>query len=392
MEMTKSQASPMVLHTRCVTGTGGGPEKTILNSPRFLRKLGYDCLCAYLHPPADNGFQVLQRRAETACATIIGIPDHGPFDVSVVRQIVRLCRERNVTIWHGHDYKTNALGLLVRRFWPMKLVTTVHGWVHHTRRTPLYYAIDKYCLKRYEEVICVSKDLYEECLKFGVRTARCKLIHNAIDTAEFCRRNAAQDARQKFGAPPKGQVIGAMGRLADEKGFDLLIRAVAELHRHDRQVELWIAGEGPARKKLESLISEMGMTGSVRLLAHVDDVLSFYESLDVFALSSLREGLPNVLLEAMALEVPVVATRIAGIPSLIDDEKSGLLVDAGNVASLAAALDRLIKSAPLRRNLADMGRQRIEASFSFERRMQKIASIYDTLLGRDPASAVEVAA
>jgi glycosyltransferase involved in cell wall biosynthesis len=390
--MIKSQAAPLVLHTRCVTGTGGGPEKTILNSPRFLRNLGYDCLCAYLHPPADDGFRSLERRADAACAKIIGIPDHGPFDLNIVRQITRLCREQNVAIWHGHDYKTNALGLLVRRFWPMRLVTTVHGWVQHTRRTPLYYAIDKYCLKRYEEVICVSNDLYEQCLTLGVKAARCKLIHNGIDTHQFRRRSESQRGQQQFVKASQHQIIGAMGRLSDEKGFDLLIRAIAELHRRGSQVELWIAGEGPARDKLQAIISEMGMADSVQLLGHVDDVLSFYESLDVFALSSLREGLPNVLLEAMALEVPVVATRIAGIPSLIDDQQSGVLVDAGSVSSLVAALERLLNDEPLRRRLSTGGRQRIEASFSFERRMQKVASLYDTLLGRKPAAAVELAA
>src|SRR4029079_13208472 len=142
-----SPARPLVLHARCVTGTGGGPAKTILNSPRFLQQMDYECICAYLLPPRDPGLDVLQRRAETAGARLVAIPDYGPLDLNTVREMVRLCRTHRVAIWHGHDYKTNALGLVVQWFWPMKLVTTVHGWVQHTWRTPLYYAIDKFCLR-----------------------------------------------------------------------------------------------------------------------------------------------------------------------------------------------------------------------------------------------------
>ena len=113
----------MVLHTRGVTGCGGGPEKTILNSPRFLRPLGYDSICAYMHPPGDTGFEELQRRAVQSDAVLKSVPDRGPLDWRVVRRMVEICRRENVAIWHGHDYKSNAVGLLVRKFWPMKLVS-----------------------------------------------------------------------------------------------------------------------------------------------------------------------------------------------------------------------------------------------------------------------------
>jgi glycosyltransferase involved in cell wall biosynthesis len=373
---------PLILHTRCVTGMGGGPEKTILNSPRFLKRLGYDCLCAYLHPPADEGFSTLNRRAEAAGASLMGIPDHGPWDLDIVRKMARLCRRHNVAVWHGHDYKSNALGLLVRWFWPMKLVTTVHGWVQHTTRTPLYYAIDKLCLRHYDEVICVSKDLYAECLRVGVPSGRCHWVHNGIDADQFRRRGSAIEARQLFQEPLGKYVIGGMGRLSEEKGFEVLIRAVALLLKEGQDIELWIAGEGAQRRELQRLVNDLKQAERIKLLGHVNDIQAFYESLDVFALSSLREGLPNVLLEAMALEVPVVATRIAGVPFLVCDGENGILVEPGNVDVLAAALRRLVTSEQSRRILASAGRRRVEDSFSFERRMQTIARIYDRVLGR----------
>ena len=77
-----------------------------------------------------------------------GVLDNGPFDLGVIPRLLNVCRRHKVAIWHGHDYKSNLLGLLLARFWPMKLLTTVHGWVHHTARTPLYYAVDRFCLPR----------------------------------------------------------------------------------------------------------------------------------------------------------------------------------------------------------------------------------------------------
>src|SRR5205823_4488182 len=166
-----ASARPVILHARCVTGAGGGPEKTILSSPRFLEQMGYECICAYLHPPRDVGFDVLKRRAQVAGARLVGIPDRGPLDLNVISELVKLCRTHQVAIWHGHDYKSNALGLVVQWFWPMKLVTTVHGWVQYTWRTPFYYAIDKCCLRRYDEAICVTEDLYRTCLEVAVSSS-----------------------------------------------------------------------------------------------------------------------------------------------------------------------------------------------------------------------------
>jgi glycosyltransferase involved in cell wall biosynthesis len=107
-----------------------------------------------------------------------------------------------------------------------------------------------------------------------------------------------------------------------------------------------------------------------------------YQAFDLFALSSYREGLPNVLLEAMALEVPVVATRVAGIPRLIEDGVNGLLVEGGDSGSLAGAIARLLDDAALRARLGKTARQTIEARYSFQQRMVRIAGLYDRLLER----------
>jgi glycosyltransferase involved in cell wall biosynthesis len=371
-----------VLDARVVTGTGGGPDKTILKSPRYLAPAGYHMLCAYLHPPDDPGFAELKRRAQEWQAPLLEITDRGPWDWRAFSELLNICRRDKVAVWHGHDYKSNLLGLLLRPFWPMRLVTTAHGWVEHTERTPLYYRIDRLCLPRYERVLCVSQDLYEECLACGVPAQRCTLVENGIDVRDFCRDRTAPDAKQHLGLPAERLLIGAVGRLSAEKGFDVLLRAAAELVRAGMDVGVLIAGEGKERRALEALIAELNLADRVRLAGYCPDPQPVYEALDVFALSSLREGLPNVLLEAMALEVPVVATRVAGVPRLVRHEENGLLIEPGSSPDLAGALARLLRDSALSRRFGRAGRATVEAEYSFAVRMQKIAAIYDDLLGR----------
>lgn len=373
----------VVLEARVVCGSGGGPDKTILNSPRYLWSAGYTTLCAYMHPPGDAGFQELEQKAVIYGAPIVSVPDRGPWDWRVITRMLNICRRHRVTIWHGHDYKSNLLGLLLRRFWPMQLVTTVHGWVKQTRRTPFYYKVDQLCLPRYQAVLCVSEDLHAQCLQCGVPSERCQLIENGVDTQEYVRRFDVVTAKRRLGLSPNRFTIGAVGRLSAEKGFDILIRAVHLLLEQGIDLELLIAGSGDAETELRTLISNLKLYDRVRLLGHVADPRSLYEAIDLFALSSYREGLPNVLLEAMALEVPAVATRVNGVPRLVIDDETGMLVESGSASELAKAISFLLRDPTRRADLALAGRRHVVERFSFAARMAKVKAVYDSVLCRN---------
>jgi glycosyltransferase involved in cell wall biosynthesis len=372
----------MVLHTRVVTGTGGGPEKTILNSPRYLTSHGYRAMCAFMHPPEDPGFQELQRRGAAAGATVVSIPDRGPFDLSIVKHFLRLCQKEQVTIWHAHDYKSNLIGLLVRRSWPMHLVTTAHGWVQRTWKTPLYYRLDRWCQRRYDKVICVSADLLETVRQSGTAPEKSLLIDNAIDTELNQRRESALVMKQRLGFRSDRKLIGAVGRLSGEKNFKGLIEAISRLLKQGQDVELAIAGEGPERTSLERLIAAQPEPERFHLLGFQGELGEFYQALDVFALSSLREGLPNVLLEAMAYQVPVVSTESGGVARLIENEHNGLLVPVDDVPALTTALARSLGDPALSERLSARGRQTIEERFSFAARMERICAVYKELLSK----------
>ncbi len=374
-----SRQRPVVLHTRVVTGTGGGPEKTILNSPRFLKDYGIDSVCMFMRPPGDEGFASLEANADAAGAEIIGIDDRGPLDLSIIMKAIRLCKKRQVAIWHAHDYKSNVLGLFVRLFHRMHLVTTAHGWVRFTSCTPLYYRIDRCSMKWYQSVLCVSEDLVERCLEAGIRNDRLTLVDNAIVHTDYQTSLPTDAEKTRLGFSPDHILLGAVGRLSEEKGFDNLLNAVRQLVDEGHNVGLIIAGEGHLREELQDQIDRLELQNRVQLAGFMNDPRVLYRAIDIYVLSSRREGLPNVVLEAMASQRTVVTTEVNGIPRLVQHGRNGIVVPTDNIDALAAGIRQCLLSVDRRRDLAVEGRRTIEERFSFARRMATVVETYRSL-------------
>lgn len=382
-----STATPdTVLHVRVVTGGGGGPDKTILVSAAHVPSPAYKMAAAFMHPPNDPAYSVLERRARAYGCQVISIVDRGPLDVRVALQLLHWCRELEVCIWHGHDYKSNLLGLLLRAFHPMKLVTTMHGWFRTTPRTALYFRFDRRWLRYYDHVIAVSADLYARALAAGIPPQRCTLLPNAVDERVFRRRFPPEQSplRHQNGVPRGRAVVGAVGRLATQKGFHELIRAVRELLRDGVDLELWIAGEGKERGALEKLVAQTELQNRVRLLGFVENTVELFQAFDVFALSSVDEGTPNALLEALSSGVAAVATAVGGVPAVITDGENGLLCAPNDVPALSRAIRRLVTEPGLRHTLAHAARRTIEERFTLAARIDREAAVYAQVL-RPPA-------
>src|SRR5262249_30600169 len=154
----------------------------------------------------------------------------------------------------------------------------------------------------------------------------------------FRRSCPPEEAPSRGRTAPGTLVIGAVGRLSDEKGVDVLIRAVAILLNEGYNLELWIAGDGPERDSLAAQAAATGHGERIRLLGFQKSPKDFFAAFDLFCLSSLREGLPNVVLEAMSMEVPVIATRCGGIGAFGRDGQDMLIVPPGEAVALAAAV------------------------------------------------------
>lgn len=380
---TATAATPArVLHVRVMAGTGGGPEKTILRSPRHVDPGRYDLTAAYITPRNNPGNPGLARAAADCGCPLAVIEEVGPLDPRAIGRLARLCDQRNVAIWHGHDYKSNLIGLLLRRRRAMKLISTVHNWTDHTWRLKLYRHVDQWTLRHYDRVLTVSPALVEQCKAFGVRADRLRYVPNAIEPHLFRRNRTPPEARRELGLAPDVPVLGYVGRFSREKRIDRLIELVPALRERLGPVQVLLIGDGPQREPLQRLAVEHGVGEAVRFCGWQSPVHRWYEAMDVMVLPSEREGLPNVLLEAMAMGVPVAATAVGANPDLLDAGRCGLLLDNADNGPWLAALGELIGDAAMRRRMAGEARQRIDQRFSFDARMQTIMDEYDRLLGR----------
>lgn len=389
---------PRILHLRVVGNSGGGPEKTIFNSPRFIRPLGMDAMAAYMHPPDESIRQLLVERAKKNECPLFTIEDHGFRDWRTAWRVLQLCKEQKIDILQCHDYKANAIGLVVRLFWKCHLATILHGWTNMLGRAPIYERIDQLCVPWYEAVVCVSDDLVERCHKIGVPERRIHLVYNGIDTVDSIRTVPVAEAKwqllrqlglesdpqaQKI-LDPNALLIGSVARLSEEKRFPQLVEIFSKVTRSiDRPLHLWIAGEGPDRPVIEAAIRKANLGNSVRMLGLLSPNHLFYQALDLFVLNSIREGLPNVILEAMAFGAPVAATSVNGVPALVQDQQTGWLVDPENPIAMQMAILEAIHDPNKATQLATAGRQHIEQNFSFQKRMEKMASLYRQLLAKD---------
>ena len=362
-----------VLDAGIVTGAGGGIEKTLVTGAPYHERTRYRSVVALLHPTRDRAFEVLRARALAAGTELYDREESFPFSPATVAWFAGLCRRHSVSIWHGHDYKTNAIGLLLQPLFGYSTVCTLHGWSERSIRTRAYFALDRHVIRHYDEVIAVSNDLYDSAETLGVASERLTLNLNGVDTDHYRRQTQLRTA-----FPLR---IGAAGRLVPEKGFDILIYAVQALLDEGHDVELVIAGEGAGRQMLESQVARSRYASRLKLLGHVDDMHTFYEGLDIFCLSSLREGLPNVVLEAMAMSVPLVATAVGGIPHLLDDGRDALICIPSSSDSLRQALRTLIGDSELRTRLANEARKKAE-KHSLAARMTKLFVVYDRLSHR----------
>jgi colanic acid/amylovoran biosynthesis glycosyltransferase len=238
-------------------------------------------------------------------------------------------------------------------------------------------------------VVCVS-DFGRSQLMVLVEPeqwAKIHVVRCGVDTRAFSPGPAAQAPDGSPGRPepaPDGSLrLLAVGRLVAVKGHVILLEAIALALAQGTSVTLTLVGDGPLRRSLTRAAAQLGLEERVHFAGALgqDEIALRYRRADVLCLSSLREGIPVVLMEAMACALPVIATRITGIPELVEDERSGLLVAPGRPEALARAIVRLAGDPPLRRRLAHNGRLKVQAEYGLERSAAQLQAIFEEISG-----------
>ena len=362
-----------ILH---VISSGGlyGAEAVILNLSLALAEQGdVSEIGIFDNQPHPN--HDLQAAAMTRSVSTHPITCHGQLDLSVPGRVRDLAHAIGADVVHAHGYKADLYTWAALRTSRIPLVSTCHTWYDNSTLLRAYGALDRSILRRFAAVIAVSNEVRQRLLASGIPSERVTLIPNGIDTRPFATPPITTKRK-----PDGPLLVGLVGRLSQEKGVDLFLHAAARVLRDQPETRFQIIGDGPDRPALEHLIATLGLGDRITLLGRRDNMPEIYASLDILVSASRQEGLPITLLEAMASALPILATSVGEVPSLIRDRHTGLLVPPDNVDALATALHTLLTNPALRQQLGENARNLVETSFSARQMTAHYHRIYTSVL------------
>ncbi|MEO7863085.1 MAG: glycosyltransferase [Nitrospirales bacterium] len=301
-------------------------------------------------------------------------------------ELVREFKKSNIQIIHTHKYKDTILAAPAAKLSGIpQVVRTVHGLREpfaglQDFKMNLYETIEstvhRYCV---DSIIAVSSQI-EGKYKAEGQVSRVTCIRNGIDLDGKSVQTDRWRTRKELGVDSEACLIGTVGRLTPVKGIPYLLEAARILLCEGANMKVLVVGDGSIRQDLMTQTRDLGIRENVVFLGHREDTDVLLQALDIFVLPSLSEGIPMALLEAMAASRAVVASRVGGIPEIVEDGVEGFLVEPMNVNGLAERCRQLIESPEAAKKMGEEGRKRVERDFSATAMANRVALVYKELL------------
>ena len=395
-QTSKTAFIPRIMDFRGSYKGGGGPDKTVLNSAAQHDPDKVYVLVVYLRQPADDGFQIPEM-ARRLGINYQDVPDGSMIDRACLAQLKQIVKEHDLQIVHAHDEKTLLYAWLLTFMVPgLKIMHTCHSYAVYGRKH--FRAVTHYLSFRLRQkiltflmgrhlkpIITVSGDTRARLMAAGIADKDVTVLRNGIDLSVWQSNRANPVLREELGIKPGGLLVGTVARITSEKDLPTFYRVAEMVAAIIPGVTFVIVGDGYG-DRLENAREEVarrGISGLVHFTGHRADLIDIYASFDVFLMTSETEGLPNTLLEAMAMGIPVVSTEVGGVPELLEAGKSGFLAPIGDAEGLSGLVISLLKDALLREMCAASSRKRVEEHFSFERRVRAMEEYYSWFAGMD---------
>ena len=319
-------------------------------------------------------------RLERGGVRFLGLERRSRIELWAWRPLVKLLREERVDVVHAHKFGANVWGVIIGRFAGVPVVIThEHGWSFEG--DPLKRFLDRELIARGSNAfVAVSREDQRRMVEVErIKREDTVFVPNGIPPLPA---PTGHDVRGELDIAPGQPVVGTVGFLREPKGMDNLVRATAALARSLPTVKVLVAGEGPDRQMLERLIDELGVRDNVMLLGLRRDVPDVLAALDVAVCPSDSEGSPLSVMEYMDAGLPVVGTRVGGVPDLIDEGVEGLLVPRRDPEALAAALAKLLQDPATARAMGERGRARRAREFDIDVMVSNLESLYLRLYGQ----------
>jgi len=303
--------------------------------------------------PADNGFVTA---ALQAGVEMDFIREKGRFDRAVIPRIERILEMRKPDIVQTHNVKSHFLMRYSGLWRKYRWIAFHHGYVTTDAKMRLYNQLDRWSLRKAAHVVTVCVPFRRQLESRGVSTSRISVRHNTINPFDALAAGEIEAARRSIPCPASTPLLLMVSRLSHEKGHVDLLEALAILKRNGIRCHAVIVGEGYERGAIERARKRLDLRDDVTLTGHKSDVRPYFAMASLYLMPSHSEGSPNSLLEAMAAGVPCVASNAGGIPEIMTNERTGLLVPLRNPEALAKAIGRLLADPALAACLADQAR------------------------------------
>lgn len=306
---------------------------------------------------------------------IIELSKEPGISYKIVKQLVQLIRQHEIDIIHTHNPSPHFYGALSGFFTGRPVIHTKHGRNYPTEKKKVL--LNKISSGLTEKVVAVSSDAADVCINIErIPPSKVAVILNGINTEIFTPPAISRSCSHA------AVRIGIVARLAPEKDHQTLLQAVKLLSASDARFHVDIIGDGPLRKDLEAVVSNLGISAFVTFLGMKHDVHKLLRDLDIFVLSSTTEGISLTLLEAMSTELPVIATDVGGNSEVVDDGVTGFIVPPKAPEAMAEKLLLLMRNGQLRQRMGEAGRKRVLEHFSIMETTKKYEDLYRSVLQR----------
>lgn len=371
-----SSTAPIgVLHLRDSPWVDG-PGRTILETGAHMdaRRVDYHIAPLCSGAADDNA---LLRAARSRNLNVVPIPDPGGHPGVLVEPIVAAIDRLGIRVLHSSDFRTSVAAILAARRRRVHLVATAHGWIANTLRRRLVRFADKALLRLFDRVVIVSGATRRLIPRWWLPDRKAVVLHNALVLESYGQ--AALSTPRRPARPREEVTLLNVGRLSPEKGQVMLLHAIATLLPRWPGLRLVFAGTGPLEQELRRVIHETGLGDRVEFRGYVQDMPSLYAGCDLLVQSSFTEGLPNVILEAAYLRIPIVATDVGGTAEVVQHGRSAWLTEP-SVAGLAAGIEAFLSQPERFVAMAGTAHEDIVHNFSFHERTRRMIAVYEELV------------
>lgn len=362
-----------ILHLR-VSNFYGGPERQLRFHARLARDTAYQITVSSFSEQGERPEFLNVIEADGSRVHLF--PVSSAYDRTAVGLVRNYLRENDIDILCTHEYRTHVIGLLATRGTSTSWIAFSRGWTMDNLKVRLYHLLDKSIIRFADHIVAVSHAQKKKLQRLLIRENHISVAYNSI-MPEVFDQVPPVNLRERFHFPPTSIVAISAGRFSREKGQRFLVEAALAARKSNPDLRFVLFGDGPDYRDITAMIANAGESDTIVCPGHEKNLIGCLKGADILVNPSLSEGLPNIVLEGMAVHVPVIAAAVGGVPEMMTDRTNGLLVPAADPQALCQALLLLAGDRHLQKQLTHAAATTVKETFSFQQQFADITAVYD---------------